>query len=89
MIPFTALLAPHACALRVYIFRVPRSLIAPGLYNYGEVEDYTINLPSAGPYDLGSNGHYRVFIRMCGLGITPLTVNITNLGNPHLQVRFR
>lgn len=92
MVPFTAL--PGSTRMRVTCVYFPGAPITDctvGLYNYGEVEDYTINLPSAGPYDLGVTA-ITGLSSGCGLGITPLTVNITNLGTSPsgaFQVAYR
>lgn len=79
--PFGAL--PGATRMRIMCVYYPGIPIDPcgaaGAFYYGETEDYTINLPAAGPYDLGVTA-ITGLATGCGLGITPLTVNITNLG---------
>ena len=79
-VPFTAL--PGTTRMRVMCVYFPGEPIDPcsfGYYTYGEAEDYSINIPAAGPYDLGVTSIIGLSSG-CDLGITPLTVTITNLG---------
>jgi len=79
--PFGAL--PGTTRMRIMCVYYPAATIescgAGGAYFYGETEDYSINIPAAGPYDLGVTA-INDLESGCGLGITPLSVNITNLG---------
>ncbi|MEZ5013491.1 MAG: GEVED domain-containing protein [Chitinophagales bacterium] len=79
-VPFTAL--PGATHMRVMCVYFPAGAIDPcatGIYSFGEAEEYTINIPAAGPYDLGVTD-IEDLSSGCGLGVMPLTVTITNLG---------
>lgn len=79
-VPFGAL--PGATRMRVMCVYFPGVLIDPcpaGIYNYGEAEDYTINIPAAGPYDIGATA-INDLNSACGMGITPISINITNFG---------
>ena len=79
-VPFTAL--PGTTRMRVMCVYYPGGIIDPcavGIYTWGEAEDYSINIPAAGPYDLGVTNIVGLSSG-CSLGVTPLTVTITNLG---------
>ncbi|MFZ1634003.1 MAG: GEVED domain-containing protein [Chitinophagales bacterium] len=79
-VPFTAF--PGSTRMRVMCVYFPTEAIIPCpdlLYNYGEAEDYTINIPAAGPYDIGATTITGI-ASGCGLGVTPVTINITNFG---------
>ena len=78
-VPFAAL--PGNTRMRVMCVYYPGAAIDPCsvLYNFGEAEDYTIQIPAAGPYDLGVTD-INGLETSCGLGLTPINVTITNLG---------
>jgi PKD repeat protein len=79
-VPFDAF--PGATRMRVMCVYFPPATIEPcpaGTYNYGEAEDYTINIPAAGPNDIGATALVGLETG-CGLGVTPITINITNFG---------
>lgn len=80
-VPFTAL--PGTTRMRVMCVYFPALAIDPcgvvETYTFGEVEDYGINIPAAGPYDLGVTSISGLGTG-CGLGVTPITVTVTNLG---------
>ena len=81
IVPFTAL--PGTTRMRVICVYYPSGTLDPcgagGVYFYGETEDYSINIPAAGPYDLGVTS-IEGLETGCGLGDAPVTVTITNLG---------
>lgn len=81
-VPFTAL--PGVTRMRVMCVYFPTGDLEPcgpagGTYTFGEAEDYSINIPAAGPYDLGVTD-IEGLGTACGLGLTPVTVTISNLG---------
>ena len=90
--PFTAL--PGSTRMRVMCVYFPAGLIdacgAGGIYSYGEAEDYTINVPSGASSDIGVSAIAPVE-GTCGLGLTPVTVTISNYGSETadvFQVRY-
>lgn len=90
--PFTAL--PGSARMRVMCVYFPPGLIdacgAGGIYSYGEAEDYTINVPSGASSDIGVSAISPVE-GSCGLGLTPVTVTISNYGSEtaeDFQVRY-
>lgn len=78
-VPFAAF--PGNTRMRVMCVYYPGEPIDPCsvLYTYGEAEDYTIQIPAAGPYDLGVTDITGLETG-CGYGVTPIHVTITNFG---------
>ncbi len=79
-VPFSAMTG--ITRMRIVCSYYPGGLLEPCFdetYNWGEVEDYSINVLNAGPKDLGVTGIIGISDG-CGLGATAVTVNISNFG---------
>lgn len=80
-VPFTAF--PGTTRMRVMcIYGLGTTEMDPchsGIYSFGEAEDYSIEIPAAGPYDLGVTAITSIATD-CGLGTESVTIDITNFG---------
>lgn len=74
---------PGSTRMRVICVYYPPGDLEPcgtgGIYYYGETEDYTINIPSVGAFDIGVTGIPGI-ASGCDLGLKFVQATITNLG---------
>ena len=77
-VPFTALPGETRLRLRCVYFPPGAISACATSYSYGEVEDYSVFIPTATDYDLGVTG--VDLETACGIGEENVTVTITNIG---------